>query len=631
MMLRGRRDIKPLLVRFGVVVALSFAGFLFSRLRIRRINTNRPRILPPSDRRREVNSGKNTLRKGERHASSAASDSSHSSVKSAEEIHIQRTSDENSIGGLSPSSRHNGDKYILPEFNNLVREFDFAATTRELSFRKDAETPMSDIGTPTAFRTAEKDEYEYEQEIEHLKNVVRTLRERERNVEVQLLEYYGLKEQETTVLELQNQLKISNAEAKLFTLKIESLQEDKQILEAQVVKQENIASELDAAKSKIKLLKKKLKHVAEQNREQLLNLQKRVTRLQEHELNPAANQDIQLNLKRLKVLESEAEELRKSNKRLQIENSDLARRLDSTQILANSVLEDHHEAEGLKEVSYFLRQENKEFQKEIERLQADRCADVEELVYLRWLNACLRYELRNYKAPPGKTAARDLSRSLSPRSERKAKQLILEYANTDGMEERAVSVRDPEFDEWSSTQTSHVADAGHFDDGCVDNSPNTRTINSSRKNKILSKFRKLIRGKGRRPYGQPSSSAGKHDSPEDIDIRSHSPSTGNETASEQLSVSDKSPTTPQVPSRNSLDVQRLRSLNMEDVKDVNSVQRKSDEGSSYPHKSFILGHDDDHDQVLDSQLDQDSGIPDLVKFAEVLQNNRSPNGKYRRS
>ena len=60
------------------------------------------------------------------------------------------------------------------------------------------------------------------------------LQERERHVEVQLLEYYGLKEQETTVIELQNRFKINNMEVKLFHLKIESLQAENHRLENQV-------------------------------------------------------------------------------------------------------------------------------------------------------------------------------------------------------------------------------------------------------------------------------------------------------------------------------------------------------------------------------------------------------------
>ena len=72
-----------------------------------------------------------------------------------------------------------------------------------------------------------------------------------------------------------------------------------------------------------------------------MNLKQKVAKLQDNEYKASANdQEIQIKLKRLKDLECEAEQLRKSNLRLQLDNSDLVRRLDSTQILANAVLED---------------------------------------------------------------------------------------------------------------------------------------------------------------------------------------------------------------------------------------------------------------------------------------------------
>lgn len=227
----------------------------------------------------------------------------------------------------------------MPEFNDLVNELDFAAAKAGFSPKTDVETPRSNIDTSKAFRSTENDEYE--QEIWHLRNMVRVLRERERNLELELLEYYGLKEQETACMELQNRLKINNMEAKLFTLKINSLQADNQRLETQLAEHGKVVADLEAARAKIKLLKKKLRSEAEQNKEQILALQQRVLKLQDHEYKDApGDPNIQLKLRRLKDLEIEAEELKKSNLRLQKENTELSRRLESTQALANSVLED---------------------------------------------------------------------------------------------------------------------------------------------------------------------------------------------------------------------------------------------------------------------------------------------------
>lgn len=256
-----------------------------------------------------------------------------------EDTYIPRVRVDNCTSSISQNSKHIGvkDSLLLPEFNDLVKEFDSAAANSGFSPMKNIETPRSDVETPKAFRTSEKDDYELE--IRHLRDMVRKLRERERHLEVQLLEYYGLKEQETAVMELQNRLKISSMEAKLFTLKIESLQAENRRLEGQASDHAKVVDELEATRAKMRLLKKNLRSEAEQNKEQILSLKKRVENLQDNEA-AAVNSEIQLKLRRLKDLEGEAEELRASILKLQLQNSDLARRLESTQILANSILED---------------------------------------------------------------------------------------------------------------------------------------------------------------------------------------------------------------------------------------------------------------------------------------------------
>jgi chromosome segregation ATPase len=192
---------------------------------------------------------------------------------------------------------------------------------------------------PVAYASLEKDDYE--QEIRKLRNMVMMLQERERSLEVQLLEYCGLKEQETVVMELQNRLKISNMETKMFNLKFETLQSENRRLEAQIADHAKVLADLEASKTKVKFLKKKIKYEAEQNKEHIVNLKQKVSKLQDLESKAIANvQEIQMKLKRVKDLEAEVEQWRKSNLRLEKDNSDLARRLDSTQILANSVLED---------------------------------------------------------------------------------------------------------------------------------------------------------------------------------------------------------------------------------------------------------------------------------------------------
>ncbi|KAG5248586.1 protein CHUP [Salix suchowensis] len=558
-MVRYKRDINPVLLKFGAALAVSIAGFLLSRLKTNKNKSSQPPHSPRSP-----------------------------------DSHMLMVAVDNSKV-FSPSNRQSGDKdgYLLPEFIDLVKEFDFNAHNSGTSPNKD-ETPSSDVETPRSFKGAEK--VNYEQEIKHLKNMVGMLRERERT----------LREQETAVMELQNRLKINNMEAKLFTLKIESLRADNRRLHDQVAEHVKVVCELNAARAKIKMLKKTQRSEAEQNKEQIMTLQNTVSRLQEQELKSAAtDSDIQMKLQRLKDLETETEELRKSYSRLHLENSEMASQLESTKILANSILRIQ------RKLGNQLRQENEDLVKEVERLQADRCTDVEELVYLRWINACLRYELRNLQPPHGKTVARDLSKSLSPRSEERAKQLILEYANTEGMMEKGNSIMEFGPDHWSSSRASYMTDLGELDD-----SPSPKTNNSG-KTKIFHKLRRLLLGKDRtRATGGSDSPNGSVSISTPTDPTSDLQSTRGRASSFYLSRH----------SSHSMDTQRTRSLE--------NSRRNSEAGSSHWYRGCSSSRASD--LSLDNLLDQDSysiekselSQSELVKFAEVLKDpeSRAVNG-----
>lgn len=610
MSFREKREIKSLLVKFGAALAISLAGFLYSRFR------NTPRS---PGRGKKIESRGISQHVGDSHASSSLS-----TRTLEEEAYTEKTIIDESKPGLSPRSRYNGneDGVLLPDFNDLVKEFDLVATSAGYSLKNAIEPPATDSSIPKALASNEKSDYE--QEIRYLRNMVRILEERERYLEVRLVEYYGLKEQETAVIELQNRLKKNNMEAKLLTFKIESLQADNQKLEAELADQQKIVAELTAARSKVRLLKKKLRSEAQENKEQILSLQKRVARLHDQELMDAAtDEEVKKRFERLKDLEVEAEELRKSNMILQIENSELARRLESTQILATSILEDP-EREVLREESNHLKDLNQELKKEIERLQADRCADAEELVYVRWINACLRYELRNYQPDSGKTVARDLSKTLSPKSEEKAKQLILEYAQTEGLDEKGLNLMNFDSDQWSSSQTSFT-DSGDLYESSVDNSSATKTnttntTNTSSRKKFLYKLRRLIQGKHKHQHNQ-NSPAQKSGSSEDWDSPGCSLSTGVEAITELQT--DTAAHQRQLTSRHSLDIQQLRSLKFVDVGDVEPVRRNSD-----------VGREGSNDLSAENQLEPDTdsaGKSDLIKFAEALKGSRRSKMWFRKS
>ncbi|KAI7744067.1 hypothetical protein M8C21_006692 [Ambrosia artemisiifolia] len=271
-------------------------------------------------------------------------------------------------------------------------------------------------------------------ELERLRNLVKELEEREVKLEGELLEYYGLKEQESDVVELQRQVKIKTVEIDMLNKTISSLQTERKKLQEEVLQAASYKKELDSARNKIKELQRQFQLEANQTKGQLLLLKQQVGILQTKEKDAVKKDlDIDKKLKTLKELEVDVVELKRKNRELQHEKRELVIKLDAAEAriaTLSSTTETEMVANVREEVNK-LKHTNEDLLKQVEGLQMNRFSEVEELVYLRWVNACLRFELRNYETPAGKTSARDLNKNLSPRSQEKAKQLMLEYAGSE--------------------------------------------------------------------------------------------------------------------------------------------------------------------------------------------------------
>ncbi|KAJ9559695.1 hypothetical protein OSB04_004855 [Centaurea solstitialis] len=561
---RGKRDVNPVVLKIGLAVAVSIGGMIFSFVRNKRI---KPSSNKSSDFNNQVISAKESW------GSKSDDCASNITPNSCQFDPLATDNKHDPLLDLSPNSKSNtdNDTYLLPEFNDLVKEFDTATmkTNKEV-------------------------------EIKNLRNTVKTLKERERNLRSNYSNTTVSKNNKPQVMELQNRLKLNNLEAKLFHLKIEALQTDNKRLQAQMADYAKVVTDLEAAKAKIKSLKKKLRTESTLNRDRILDLQERVEKMREDEHVGVVKVDpeVELKIRKLKELEAEAEELRKSNYSLEVEKSELGQRLEDVQILATSVLEDD-ETEKLKEERERLKKENEDLTKEFERLQADRCGEVEELVYLRWINACLRYELRNHQAGPGKTTARDLSKTLSPKSEEKAKNLILEYADRETIAEKGINFQELDPDQWSSSQASNLTDSGELDESLV-SYPSPQKANK----KVFGKLVRFLRGKD----GSSGGSSHRH--------HRHSSNPSLERTEEET-CSDYSFGNLGNTSKRSMDSQ-------------SSVYRDSDVGvhkriDSIAESGGIGGDGSDSPSL------SDGGILDMIKYAEVLKDSPAKStAKYHR-
>ncbi|XP_043697101.1 protein CHUP1, chloroplastic-like isoform X2 [Telopea speciosissima] len=106
------------------------------------------------------------------------------------------------------------------------------------------------------------------------------------------------------------------------------------------------------------------------------------------------------------ILESQEEapkrvevvELRRLNKEFQLQKRNLACQLSSAESQLAALAKVSEQSEIIAKVeaeASLLRHTNENLCKQVEGLQMSRLTEVEELVYLRWVNSCLRNELRN--------------------------------------------------------------------------------------------------------------------------------------------------------------------------------------------------------------------------------------------
>ncbi|GJY45113.1 protein CHUP1, chloroplastic [Tanacetum coccineum] len=183
---KGKKDIN---LKIGLALVFSIGGMLFSLIRNK-----------TSKSQSGSSKGSDCSNEG---ISSRGSKSEHRDASSKTCVFDPLASDKNgelhnSMLDLSPSSKSNADKdvaYLLPEFDDLMKEFDTTSIKANLD--------LSEVESPPKGQSRVIKET-HEQEINNLQNTVKMLKERERDLKAQLLEYSRLKQQKTTVRELQS-------------------------------------------------------------------------------------------------------------------------------------------------------------------------------------------------------------------------------------------------------------------------------------------------------------------------------------------------------------------------------------------------------------------------------------------
>lgn len=465
-----------MIVRLGFLVAASIAAYA-----VKQVNVKGSR--PPDNLKKHEENDEASLEKswneGEDKEHIANLDSGFNEAEEEEEKEEVKLI--NSIINPALNSPPDFEDEFLPEFESLLSgEIDFPLPT--------------DKYDTAANIKAEKDRvYESEMannasELERLRDLVKELEEREVKLEGELLEYYGLKEQESSIAELQKQLKIKTVEIDMLNITINSLQAERKKLQEELSQGVAARKELETARKKIKELQKQIQLEANQTKGQLLLLKQQVSGLHAKEQDAAKKDaEVEKKLKAVRELEVEVMEFKRKNKELLYEKRELIVKLDSAEAKVrtlSNITETEMVAKVREEVNE-LKHANEDLVKQVEGLQMNRFSEVEELVYLRWVNACLRFELRNYQTPSGKVSARDLNKSLSPRSQEKAKQLMLEYAGS----ERGGGDTDIE-----SNFDNTSVDSEDFDNTSIDSST-SRFSSLSKKPSLMQKLKRWGKSK----------------------------------------------------------------------------------------------------------------------------------------
>ncbi|CAM6035230.1 unnamed protein product [Sphagnum compactum] len=443
----------------------------------------------------------------------------HSECMPAEEVkRVNTSSPARSLRSVSEYGGGGSADLLLPEFDDLLLSGDLTG----LSPRSERNHHHSKLDVDYVGSLSND-----AAELQVLRNTVKELREKELQMEGELLDLYALQVQEADIVVLERELdemhvqnvklrkaldaqtnKIVELEEKLqerssqntkLRSQVSALESQKtKLADELAVATSNFKKDLDEARARNRELHKQIHSDSGQAKAELLMLKQKLAIAEAREAEENKRDiDTENKLQALRELEVEVVELRRTNKELQHQKRELTVRMTAAEseveYFANRTDNDIV-AEAEASIAA-VRHANEDLAKQVEGLQMDRFSEVEELVYLRWVNACLRYELRNFQAPPGKTSALDLSNNLSPRSQEKAKQLMLEYAGPDLLTMRAKEQVESGYESASSeTSTPSEAAGGEYSDISSD-------MGSARMSKKPSLIRRLKKWTGQKDDG----------------------------------------------------------------------------------------------------------------------------------
>ncbi|XP_034673472.1 protein CHUP1, chloroplastic-like [Vitis riparia] len=232
-------------------------------------------------------------------------------------------------------------------------------------------------------------------EIGILQNAVKEMERKRRTLEGKLLEMYGIKEQRSYIAQLQKHLKVKTEEVDFLSITVNSLRAETKKLQEEAKEGVLVEKQLEIAKKRIKELHEKMTTDRNWARKKLLTLAREVSGFEKTGISSTDHENVE---KKSGSVEFKAMEMKRRNKELEMETGGLKIMLVAAEDKANA-LSDMTEDKLEEEMNKF-RHANESLSKQIEKLRKNRFGIIEELMYQRSLNACLRFESQNYLTPP---------------------------------------------------------------------------------------------------------------------------------------------------------------------------------------------------------------------------------------
>ncbi|CAI9097871.1 OLC1v1034384C1 [Oldenlandia corymbosa var. corymbosa] len=224
--------------------------------------------------------------------------------------------------------------------------------------------------------------HELEEEVLLLRDQVKNLHVRELELKIEHFHYRDLKGQETVAMEVEKMLLLEITRAQIMEKDISSAEAERQRFQM-AIDYQKIYVLLQLSRSRNRLLQRRINKLLRKTSKQRQFIEEQNKKIEAAEKS-AICQELKAKSEIIRKMEDEIREKEVTLVRLQEEKNDLSNQME----LANQSALLKIEAEKVK-----MEDNYREVASKLEELESQRAMETEELIYLRWCNACLRHEL----------------------------------------------------------------------------------------------------------------------------------------------------------------------------------------------------------------------------------------------